>query len=94
MRKSSVKSKKTKPETQKAGEKPEVKTKYKPIIKYVKPVQEKPYTVRMWAGVKEVYACTKCDWQEDKKDDAVLHYLSHYPKNERSQILDRLVKEI
>jgi len=62
--------------------------------KAVKVEKHVPYHVLMWAGVKEVYSCTKCKWQEDKKDDAILHYLSHYPKEERNTILDRLVKEL
>jgi hypothetical protein len=54
----------------------------------------KPYEILFWAGVKKVYACTKCDWQEDKKDDAIMHYLSHFEREERDTILDILVKEI
>jgi len=56
-------------------------------------VKHEPYKVLMWAGVKKVYACTKCDWQEDKKDDAIMHYLSHFDKSKRNKILDELVKE-
>ena len=68
---------KIKEEMPQVGVKPEVKR--KPIKKVVVKKVEKPFTVLMWNGIKEVYACTKCERQEDKKDDAVLHYLSHYP---------------
>ena len=84
---------KTKTEMQKAGAKPEVKI-YKKRKVAVEVKKEAPYKVLMWAGVKEVYACTKCKWQEDKKDDAILHYLSHYPKRDRNKILDNLIKEL
>jgi hypothetical protein len=52
-----------------------------------------PFTVRMWSGIKPVYACTLCDRQEDNKDDAILHYLDHYPEHERESILNKLVKD-
>ena len=84
---------KSKVEMSQAGEKPEVKT-YKKSKVVVEVKKEAPYKVLMWAGVKEVYACTKCKWQEDKKDDAILHYLSHYPKRDRNRILDNLIKEL
>jgi hypothetical protein len=71
------------------GKVPEVKNVYVKSIK-----QEKPYNILMWSGVKEVYACTKCKFQTDDKDDAILHYLSHFPENERNSVLDRVVKDI
>jgi len=53
----------------------------------------KPYTVRMWCGIKPVYACTQCSRQEDSEDEALLHFLKHYPEQEREHILDNLVKD-
>ena len=53
-----------------------------------------PFTVRMWSGIKPVYACTMCGRQEDDRDDAILHYLNHYPEHERESILNNLVKDI
>jgi hypothetical protein len=52
-----------------------------------------PYTIRMWCGIKPVYVCTLCDRQEDSEDDAILHFLSHYPEEEREYILDNIVKD-
>ena len=71
-------------EMQNAGDTPEVH-------EYV--ISEKPYKIRMWAGVKEVYVCTKCGSQYDNKDDAILHYLTHFPEKERNEVLNKLVKE-
>jgi len=53
----------------------------------------RPFTISMWSGVKPVYVCTECGRQEDDEDDAIMHFLTHFPYDERETILNDLVKD-
>jgi hypothetical protein len=73
-------------ETPKAGaETPEVTNRREVIESLV------PFTIRMWSGIKPVYVCTKCDRQMDDEDDALMHYIMHFPHDKRESILEQIV---
>ena len=81
---------------QKTGSKPEKPKKpepkkVEPVVKKAEP--KKPlFTEVKWKGIKKVYRCEKCGWNEDTKDQMILHVLEHFPVPEREKILERLVK--
>jgi hypothetical protein len=75
-------------ETPKAGaETPEV-TNRREVIESLR-----PFTISMWSGIKPVYVCTECGRQEDDEDDAIMHFLTHFPYDERETILNDLLKD-
>jgi hypothetical protein len=78
-------------ETPKAGRvKPEVQDR-KAVIESL--ADEKPYSVRMWAGKIPVYVCNECGLQRDDEERMILHVINHYPKNKQEQVFNELVKE-
>lgn len=46
-----------------------------------------------WKGTVNVYICNTCTHCTMKKDDIILHVVSHFPEAERSAMLDKLLKE-
>lgn len=51
------------------------------------------WTETLWAGVKPVLKCEVCGEFRDSEDEIILHVVSHYPEDQRNQILDQLVKK-
>lgn len=47
----------------------------------------------LWKGIVPVYRCMTCGHCENKKDDIILHAVSHAPEKERSKLFEKLVKE-
>jgi len=69
----------------------------KAIVADVKPEVRREYWVTTkWKGVMDVLKCKNCGHCEsgdDKKDQMILHVITHFPKSEQEKLFNKLVKE-
>ena len=69
----------------------------KAIVADVKPeVRREFWEVTKWKGVMDVLKCKNCGHSEsgeDKKDQMILHVVTHFPKSEQEKLFNKLVKE-
>jgi hypothetical protein len=69
----------------------------KAIVADVKPeVRREYWEVTKWKGVMDVLKCRNCGHSEsgeDKKDQMILHVITHFPKSEQEKLFNKLVKE-
>jgi hypothetical protein len=77
---------------------PEIETvTEKAIVADVKPEARREFwEVTKWKGVMDVYKCKNCGHSEsgeDKKDQMILHVITHFPKSEQDNLFNKLVKE-
>jgi len=63
----------------------------------VKPEARREFwEVTKWKGKIDVYKCKNCGHSEsgeDKKDQMILHVITHFPKSEQDKLFNKLVKE-
>jgi len=74
----------------------EQKVKDKPVEITSTIVKEKNkplYKDYLWKGVKIIYLCEKCPYNNESEDDMKLHVITHYPEKDREKILNQLTKE-
>jgi len=75
-------------------DKQEVKDKPVEATSTIAKEKNKPlYKDYLWKGVKTVYLCEKCSYNNESEDDMKLHVLTHYPEKDREKILNQLTKE-
>ena len=69
----------------------------KAIVIDVKPEARREFwEVTKWKGVVDVLKCRNCghcESGEDKKDQMILHVITHFPKSEQDKLFNKLVKE-
>jgi hypothetical protein len=69
----------------------------KAIVADVKPEARREFwEVTKWKGVMDVLKCKNCGHSEsgeDKKDQMILHVITHFPKSEQNKMFEKLVKE-
>jgi len=69
----------------------------KAIVADVKPEARREFwEVTKWKGVMDVLKCRNCGHSEsgeDKKDQMILHVITHFPKSEQDKLFNKLVKE-
>ncbi len=63
-------------------------------VQETKPAEEKVYyTKEYWKKDIYVYRCAVCGHCENKKDNIILHVLTHVPECDKNKVLDILAKE-
>ena len=58
-----------------------------------KVAEVKPYSMTLWAGVKEVWKCMECGEFRDSVDDIILHIITHVSIEKQEALLEKLLGE-